>query len=402
MSLDRRRVRGIIFKTHAWLGLQFCIVLFVIFLTGLLLMFSPEINSTNKSELWIAPPNAEAQTASVGQIYDSVRSAVPGAQIHVMVSPPRPWFGARVYGHSDRGNFVAHVHPVTAEILAFDGGSFLRKVVRRLHDSLLLPVSFANTLVNALSLVVLTLVATGLITYRRFWKGYVRKPEGEKGTRKRHGELHRLVAVWVAPFLIVSALGSTFFLSKELGLKPELPRAEAPVPRDVRIPEEFNGDALDRLARSCFDALPTLEIDVADLSAGPERPMRFVGHDTEVGPIFGSATCHVDPSTGNLLGILRSADGNLAAKLDTLALKMHYGTWAGWTSIVLWVIGGALSLILAFTGARVYASRIVSAGDARSTPRFRRSTVPVVIKGLGMGKWVYLLIPVGALITILL
>lgn len=383
--MERRRFRKIVFRIHMWLGLHFCLLLGLIFVTGILLLFSPELSYLPRMDIWIAPPADSAEMASLGTIYDSVQQTFPDGQIVIITKPERPWFGHAVYG----SYYTAHVHPVTAEVLGEYRGSLIRKIVRSLHDSLLVPVHPARVAVNTLSFVVLVMVVTGLITYRRFWKGYLRFSSSEKGTRARHGETHRQIAVWVTPFLIASTLGSAVFFLKDVGWTPVLPEEPPATQREANLPEGFDGAALDRHWAACVEQVPTMKMQVAILPDNPSKPVQFRAYDDDIGQVFGILTCSVDPVSGEVTAETRYSDGNVVAKIENLAIALHYGTWAGWTSLVLWFVAGMASLVLILSGARVYASRI--AGADRGPAGWRRGTLPTVIRGLGPWKWLYVL-----------
>lgn len=382
--MDRRRFRKLVFDVHQWLGLNLCILLAVIFATGTLLMFSAELNFAHKPKLWIKPVAEDAPRASAGQIYDSVLSKREDGRIDIIATAPRPWFGRAVYTSFG----TAFVHPTTAEVVAFGGGNPIRKLIRQTHDSLLVPVSYANVFVNFLSFVVLALVTTGLITYRRFWKGFFRGPRKSSDSRGRKGALHRLTAVWIAPFLIASALASSVFFANAIGWKSIVPEPTIERSELGRLPEGFDGDDLDGLISICTDAVPTFRDHAVYMPRGTNGAVRVVGTDTAIGGMFAGATCVLDPHKSTLTGFVRTSDGNAMAWLKTLAVNVHYGTWAGWWSIGLWVVGGVGSVYLALTGAQVYASRIAREGTGGGT-------ISTVVRGLGVFKWAYLALALG-------
>lgn len=383
------------FRVHRWVGLHCCLVLGLIFGSGTLLLFSPELSNLGRPDLWTSLDRANAQEATPGQIYDAILAEQQGGRIAIIASGSRPWFGRPVYGVGPNGGFTAHVHTQTADIIGYGGKSLFRDVVRKTHDSLLVPFSKASLAVNALSFVVLMLVVTGLITYRRFWKGYFRRPHTTDDSRVRRGAWHRLTGIWIAPFLIASTLGSSVFFANDLGWKVSIPNPQnLPEPRDASVPVGFDGVELDKLISSCKKQLPTFKDAVVYM---PEKTVSAVvihGYDTDVGSIFGNARCFADPYTGAVLSFVKASDGNVMAILSPLAVAVHYGTWAGWTSLVLWLIGGVGSLFLALTGAQIYASRIQRerAASGLITPT---GTLPLLIKGLGVFKWGYLILILG-------
>lgn len=394
--MNKRDFRKLVFRIHTWLGLHLCLVLGLIFLTGTLLLYSPELLNYRNPTFWIKPQSAETNV-SMGAIYDTVKQARPQGEIYIIATQPRPWFGRPVYGADESGGFVAQVNPHTGDLVGFQEPSRLtfRQFIRRLHDSLFVPISLAQSAVNALSFAVLALVATGLVTYRRFWKGFFRRPPPGADARTRSGMRHRLVAVWVTPFLLASALASSVFFLNSVGIKAEPPPAPIAQERATRLPVTFDGKQLDMLVTACTESLPTFVDRLATL---PETPLRFVeimGYDSLVGQVFGAATCYADPESGEVVQVSRASEGNWMVQVKAAAIEVHYGTWAGWASILLWTLCGAAAVYLVVTGARVFAIRIVGARVNTAADLAKRGTLSLLIDGLGVFKWAYLLLILG-------
>ena len=401
----RRSFRRFVFRLHTWLGLHFCLVLGVIFFTGVLLLYSPELTFARHHALWISPQSAsEEQTVTVGRIYDTVAQERPGSTINMVASQARPWFGRPAYGWDQRGGFTAYVSPYSGAFIGYfnKGRLPLRDLVRKLHDSLLVPFYSMQIVVNALSFVGLTLVITGLITYRRFWKGFLRLPQKGADRRARSGALHRVTAVWVAPFLLASMIGSAVFFFNSVGLKAVPGAAPAVVSeRAERLPDGFNGAALDEMLAGCRAELPTFVEKVTQLPGTNAELVRFNGYDTAVGSVFGAATCYADPANRQVAGIVRAADGNWMVQIKALAIAVHFGTWAGWYSIALWTVFGAGSVYLALTGARVFAARIIAQRGHESGGVRRSNTLAIVVDGLGIFKWAYFALVAGVVVLTL-
>lgn len=376
------------FRLHTWLGLHLSIVFAILFLSGLLLLFSPELKFWRQSELWIAPLPASAETVSVGTIYDSVQATRPDAKINKITSQPRPWFGRQVYGKG----FIAHVSPYDGAYLGefHKKKAILRDIVRKTHDSLLVPIFSVQVLVNALSLVLIGTVVAGLITYRRFWRGYFRGPTEGADARARQGALHRLVAVWVAPFLLISALSSAVFFLNAVGWKAVPPPPPTVASRASALPDGFSGADLDRLVATCTQALPSFAERGVTLPKSASDPLRIDGTDTDRTGLFGATSCFADPSTGAIAGITHAADGNAMVRIKALAIALHFGTWGGFTSLGLWLIFAAGSLYLIWSGLRVFAARTLAQRSGTEPDLAGRSTLALVVDGLGMFKWAYL------------
>lgn len=389
---DRRRFRSLVFTIHTWLGLHLCLVFGILFLSGTLLLYSPELRQPLTGAAWIAP-RGHAPEASFGTTYDRTMAALDGGRVFVISPPPRPWLGRPVAARDAQNReTILWTDPDSGAVLGATGTPVLRNTLRKLHDSLLMPVSPANIAVTALSLVLLTSVVTGLITYRRFWKGFRRLPAGSD-PRQRQGAWHRLLAVWLAPFLLlVSLTGSVFFLNW-MGVKAVVPQPPPPAERAWRLPEGFDGAALDRIVDIARAELPGAEITTVSLPGRRAEPFRISGRDPSAGPLRGAVTVTVDPVDLSVLGVARASQGNTMTFVKALAVMVHYGTWGGVVSLILWTGFGIGSAALLLTGARVYALRLRGGPDDAAASR---SLLGAVWSGLGVFRWAYLLALAGA------
>ncbi|NNL71891.1 MAG: PepSY domain-containing protein [Silicimonas sp.] len=392
--VDRRRVRSVLFRVHKWMGLHLCLLFAIIFATGTLLMFSPEISYYNRSDLWVAPAAAGTEPATVGEIYDAILADQDGAYVDIIAEAPRPWFGRAVLGRGPNGAFVAHVESHSALVLGYGDVSFFHKIIRTLHDSLLIPFSLGHIGVTFLSFFVLAMAVTGLITYRRFWKGFFRMPVKGADPRTRRAAWHRLTGVWIAPFLIASALGSAVFFANAVGWKVWMPEPDAVAQRADPVPASFDGAVLDRIVVGCRERLPAFRDIVVLMPGSPADPVRVEGVDSTVWAPLGGIVCIGDPATGQVTQMMPHSSGNAMQVIKTVATAIHYGTWSGWLSLILWLVFGLGSVFLALTGAQVYASRIARP-DGSGAVAEPQGTWALVIRGLGIFKWAYVLLALG-------
>ena len=114
------------------------------------------------------------------------------------------------------------------------------------------------------------------------------------------------------------------------------------------------------------------------------------GIDPQAGALSNAVAVAVDPADLSVLGVSRAAQGNLMVPVKTLATLVHYGSWGGVVSLVLWTLFGIMSSFLLLSGARIYAARTAPAraGAAASLPA-------AIWAGLGVFRWAYLLALLG-------
>lgn len=384
-----RTLRTNLFRIHKWLGLNLAIFFGVMFLSGAILVVSDEINALMHPKTWAGPVPA-GQEASFGTIYDSVMDAYPGGTIFVQRKKPQTWLADRTFLTTAQGEKIAvWSDPRTAQVVDETSAVNFRTIIRGLHDSLLVPGRLPFIMVSATSLILLSSVVSGLITYRRFWKGLLRLPSRQSGERGFQGGLHRLIAVWVSLFLLLISLTGAFFLTTGLGMNGFTPKPQAAIERLSMRPDGFDGsviDAAEKIARTTLKGfVPATLVAPRSKNDG----IIFSGFTDKHGTLNGPSTVAIDPTTMEVLGIIRPTDARGNARLKPLMDAIHFGHWGGDASRVLWVVLGIASFYLMLSGVKVMLSRTAIV-DTASNTGWRR-----FLSALGLFRWLYMLVILG-------
>jgi uncharacterized iron-regulated membrane protein len=394
MALSRK-FRSIVFKVHALAGAYLLFLLMLVFVTGFLTLFQDEVELLSRPGLFVFGAETERQ-ADFGKMYDRVKAAYPDAHVFVMAASPRPWLGDKVRIR-DRvsGQRTVWLDPATDEIMGITGrrAAVLPEGIRKLHVQLLAAGPIARYAVPALSFVLFASIVSGLITYRRFWKGLLRRPSATADARNRAGAWHRLQALWLLPFLLaVSLTGMVFFVSN-LGFEPHFPHHEPPSARETPMPDGFSGAELDSAIAAAQAMVPGMRIDSVIFPTIRRDPITMLGIEPEVGRLFGKSTILVDPVGPKILAINAARSGNTMASVIPLANQIHFGTFAGWKSVPLWAIFAVVAMMLLVEAAKIRSARMHTdgGGDRPRTWRALRGFA----RSLGHVRWLYLLIFLG-------
>ncbi len=387
-----RKIRNSLFKLHTWLGLHLSLFFAFMFLTGTLLVAAIELESIGRTAIWTTAPKEE-RTASFGTIYDGIKDAHPESRIFIIHKQPSPWFVDRTAAHTGWGEKVSFwTDPATGAVVDETRPVGFRSILRDLHDTFLTGQRVVFMLVCATSIILLFQIISGLITYRRFWKGFFRWPSRADGLRSWAGSTHRLTAVWTVPLLIITAVTSFYFLLGSLGLEGTRPHPNPPVPRDVALPANLDAALIDQAEARAREALPGFEPFLVFLPDKKTDSLNFSGDLDGHSGFFGTGTVFIDPVTLEVLGAFTPDDTGGLTYLKPLMDMLHFGTWGGGFSMALWIVLGLIASGLAFTGALIFAARI--APDATQYGPLRR-----IWRGMGWTRWGYLLLLVGILFT---
>jgi len=380
-----RKFRNLVFTAHKWLGLHFALFFGFMFLSGSMLLFSEEIEGLFTPEILVGSI-ADSERVSFGTIFSSVNQAVPGGTVFVIAKRPKAGFADRSFGVTASGKrIITWTHPKDARVLRISSNRRFHTFLKELHESLLVPKRIGFLAVSATSVILLISVLGGLITYRRFWRGLLRFPDRSLDERNRKGVLHRLIGVWVAPFLLLITATAFFFFLGGLGFKGYVPPAPDAQPREVARPAGFDGALIDRAEQAALAQYPDFHAKTVNIPGARKHAFRFggaIGSPT----IFGASMIVVDPVSLDVLGVVTPAQRRGNARIAPVANALHYGTWGGLTSRIIWAMFGLASTYLVFAGVGIYLAR-TAPGDASdvATSGWRR-----FLRALGKAKWIYL------------
>ena len=220
-------------------------------------------------------------------------------------------------------------------------------------------------------------------TYRRFWKGFFRAPPRHLGPRAWWGGVHRLVALWLLPFLTIVTLTSIFYFGDFSGvLKGNLYPVKPITPRETTLPEGFDGADLDRAIAAAKEVVPDLHPVRVDLPYNNRIGITiFAPSDGPINLEHGNIM-QIDPVTFEILGNFpreQLPTGNWANQINH---NLHTGYWGGFTSQVLWGGFGLLAAFFSLSGAMVYASRVAGGPEAGD-----RNAVGRIWQGMSLLRW---------------
>ena len=251
-----RKIRNKLFRLHTWIGLYVSVFFTFMFLTGTLLVAALELESIGRPAIWTTVGEDE-RTASFGDIYDGIKSAHPEGEVFVILKRPTAWFVDRTFGRTGWGERLSYwTDPATGTVVYETGNPGFTTILAGLHDTFLTDNRIVFILFSATSILLLFQLITGLITYRRFWKGFFRWPSSAGGFRSWAGSTHRLAALWAAPLVFLIAITSFFFLLGGLGIEGEKLKFQPPAPREAALPDGFNGAAISAAEAQARAALP--------------------------------------------------------------------------------------------------------------------------------------------------
>jgi uncharacterized iron-regulated membrane protein len=366
---------------HNWLGLKLFLILAVVLLSGTLAVFRWEIDWLVYPELRVTPAES---LASLDDILSAVRRAYPemglGAEIPTGVGAGDLAIG--IVGVSpDRGIRMIWVDPYRAVVQGdtplMSPGYFLAGLHRDMFfEPWGLAIVCATAIVLAVSLV------TGLIAYRRFWRGFFRRPKA-RTLRLLMFDLHKLAGLWSLWFTIVIALTGLWYFWTLVGepmlgfpeaVADRYPPEVAPQTLAALGPDAPATIALDEALSRTLGAYPDFVAGYVSLPEHHGAPIVFHGNRGELLARY-ATTIAVDPFSGAILGADLASDAPALERIGTMVNPLHYGDFGGLLSKTVWFVFGLALSSLAVTGAVIFWTR-ASQSVAGVVPALLRAVHP--------------------------
>lgn len=382
---------------HSLIGMVFLLVLMFLFVTGTLSVFGREINwlFTPEQRVAVQPEGKRA----FGDIYNAVKAAYPDAQQLAILRLP----GARFADHVTvtvprQGNSLVYVDPYNATVQGVGSVDNLWRILRELHRGFSSEKRNVEIFVTLMTLPLAVMLVTSLMLHPKFYRSFLRLPRRGTRLRAQLGDFHRLIGAWSVVFLTALVLTSAQFMIESIGFGPTFypsynERAERSA---AALPEGFSGADLDKAVAQAIEVYPGLNVSDITLPLKAGRPLAVRGELTSIMVRPSANSVSFDPFTLALRGAYRAETSGTGLWLFEAMRITHYGSFAGLTSRILWLIFGMGVSTLAALGALIYAERFIFMSE-RSDKYQRRTRSGHVWAGMGIAKWIWLALLAAAL-----
>ncbi|WP_341963806.1 PepSY domain-containing protein [Pseudomonas sp. RC10] len=165
------------FLIHSWMALPIWFFVLFVCVTGTLAVVSEEIVWLTHPEARATKPSDTAVLMSYDQMIEKMKQASPGLIVQSIRPHNEPHFAATMQvSYSDGRLAEVYVNPYTGLIQGESPAFNFKKFTRALHGWLLVPFSNGYSwgwyAVSFLGVLLMGSVVTGVVVYKRFWRGF--------------------------------------------------------------------------------------------------------------------------------------------------------------------------------------------------------------------------------------
>ena len=358
--MNIRKLRNLAFSFHRYIGLGVGLILVIVGLTGSLLVFNREINVALVQQKFdrVIP---QQQTISLDAIADSItRSYVNQSdyQIHQFDLHFDPNIYLVRLENSEDKQLEVFVNAYTGKVLGDrprDKAFFDR--VYKLHYALLAG-DIGIIIVGIAALLLFLLTITGLLLWsgwRKLIAGFKIKWNGR--TKRKNYDIHKVVGIIALVFLAmisVSGFAWNFYEQAEPAIYSLTFSAKPPEVKSTPIGKETlaisevikQANATIPEAKAIFISIPTQPDEVFTVYMKQPGDAQYFANNVQI-----------DRYSGKVLHFLNSKTVSLGDRILNAFAPMHYGTFGGLPTRILYVFVGLSPTILFITGLTMYRLR---------------------------------------------
>lgn len=365
-------------SAHAAIGLIASILLYLVCLTGTIVVFYQEwqrIEQPNAPEMSQISP--QAVQSAVQELIRTERGKAVSE--HLFVHLPVEGLPRTTLTSDHQA-----VHVDSSGKIAMPEENAFSEFLLALHYRLNLPAIIGMSIVGALGVAIVALSITGVIAHPRIFRDAFRLRMRDKNGVGL-ADWHNRLGVWTLPFTLAIALtGSLIGLSlinaRGLGAafyEGQNDEAFAPVFGEEPVPAITDrgipniATALEYMAREYPDTTPTYVILHEPLTE--KQHVQIVAkHPQRL--IFGEY--YNFDARGDYLGSAGLSDGKIGQQLAASTYDLHFGTYGGLTVKILYFIFGLCLTVVTATGVSIWFGKRIRRGV--DSPRLRNGWNAVV------------------------
>ena len=339
-------------KSHSWLGLAVGALLYLICLSGTVVVIGHEIARWEQPE----QPAIESFSAqSAQQAYSEFITQYPPTH-DVLFMMPGDELPVGYIKSQEAARFVQGDGLLTGQV----AHPFL-DMVTALHVHLHLPHEPGMILVSLTGVVLIALIVSGILAYRRIKKDAF-KARFNHSEQRKHTDIHNRLSVWLSPFHLMFGITGAFFglaglislVYADLYYEGDTGQLMQDVYGTIPVVESSGepakvGNALSHL-KSAFPEFKPVYVNVEN--AGTP------GQHILIGAKLPHRLIYVEQfrynSAGEFIDYVGFSDGEVGRQAIFSVYRLHFGEFAGLAGKVIYLLAGMALTVVCATGINIW------------------------------------------------
>lgn len=356
------------FLVHSWLALPIWFFVLIVCVTGTLAVVSQEIVWLANPDIRASKPSDDAELLSYDQVIAAIKQAEPQTRVTSISRPDESHFALDVdVSYPDGRSVTVYVNPYTGVVQGISPPFNFQAFTRALHGWWLVPFtngySWGWYLVSFLGLPLLASLVTGLVVYKRFWRGFLRPTlRISHGARIFWGDLHRLSGIWSIWFIAVISITGLWFLIEAILSDNQISISSEPVVPVVSresVPTSVAGVpapmiSLDQTIQIATRKIPGLETSFVSLPSNAYSHLQVGGRGWY--PLM-YQTATINPYNGEIAASRLLSDRTGLEFVTESMRPLHTGDFGGLWIKLIWFFFGLILSMMVLSGLLIWTKR---------------------------------------------
>ena len=356
------------FLVHSWLALPIWFFVLIVCFTGTLAVVSQEIVWLANPDVRASKPSDDAELLSFEQVIAAIKREEPKVIVRSISRSDESHFALTVRLTYPDGRAVAvYANPYTGTIQGISPAFDFEQFTRALHGWWLVPFtngySWGWYLVSLLGLPMLASLVTGLVVYKRFWKGFFKPTlRVRHGARIFWGDVHRLSGIWSIWFIAVISITGTWFLIQAILGDNQISISSEPVVPVIareKVPASAPGVpapmiGLDQAIEIATQRIPGLEASFVTLPLNAYSHLQISGRGWY--PLM-FQTAQLNPYDGEIAVSHMLSDRTPLEFVTESMRPLHTGDFGGLWVKLIWAFFGLVLSMMVLSGLLIWTKR---------------------------------------------
>ena len=368
--------KGFFFQLHAWVGIIFGPLLYVICLSGSFAVFSNEID-------WLLNPKIKSQPGKINwdHVYSKFNESYPNYELTTVRAPRHSGFAAQSYAKSENGKTLrVYSNPVSGEVQTLENfwntQTFFRSFHRRFF---ILPGKVGILFVSLYAIPLIALVILGVRVQGKKIIKLIYNVRKTKNQKKLFSNCHLLLSNWSWIFAVVISLTGIWY-----GVETFKPASSQSNNEIHNLKSEINTyDKVENKIKFLCGLSSSLinRFTINSIRFDTKSDLITIqGKTSGMGIFFRSRANSVtfNFKTGKFVGVYRSVNDTKHKIISDIADPIHFGNWGGLVTQIIWFLLG-LMLSIAIMFGLILSTKRISAKYHPSKYSFNLSIIILLL-----------------------
>ena len=339
--------KGFFFRLHAWVGIIFGPLLYVICISGSFAVFSNEID-------WLLNPKIKSQPGKINWdlVYSKFNESYPNYELTTVRAPRHSGFAAQSYAKSENGKTLrVYSNPVSGEVQTLENFWNTQRFFRSFHRRFfILPGKVGILFVSLYAIPLIVLVILGVRVQGKKIIKLIYNVRKTKNQKKLFSNYHLLLSNWSWIFAVAISLTGIWY-----GVETFKPASSQSNDEIHNLKSEINGynkveNKINFLCGLSFNIIDSFTINSIRFDTKNEL-ITIQGKTSGIGTFFRSRANSVtfNFKTGKFVSVHKSVNDTKHKIISDIADPIHFGNWGGIVTQIIWfLLGLMLSIAIMF------------------------------------------------------